>query len=566
MKQKYITNVFVLLILIFSSLLLLYKFYNQNIIGIDEFKYVDWSINIFSEKAVLNYFRPVFYIVSNLSSNLFGFSLIGLKIPNIIFFLLSTLLIININKRYFKNEYFLFVPLIFFLFNPTILKEHTVLSPFAISNFFILLNVFLIFKIVENNKEKKFFFILGVVNILGSFCREELILLCLINIFFFLISNNKKYLFKYYFLGLILTTIPFLVLFIEFIEIKRIISIALNVVDKEISGPIRNTYYQLNNQGYLNFLIILPENFQRLFSEYFLIKEFFIIIFPFYIYLIFFKKQDVDLKTKYLLILIISYLLFYFYVRVGGRLFIFYEFFFITLLVKKLEELTSKKKTIDNFKIFVIFLFISFIQIYYNFKNNEYSNLTSVNKILYDKIIKEYQINDKIFIAPTSNSLIHSPLKYFNNKPSENFSLTSEIFFGKNALLIGDILNLKNTNEEYFKNFISKTNIKFLVFEVDAKNSYQILKKENEDKFSNILNINLSDRNEYFKYDMSEYSYLKKYGADLNDYLVINSKTFNKLLISKLQIKKIFLFKDKSLQRIEKYNEEPGIYLFFLNQ
>ena len=84
--QKYISNIAILFILIISSFLLLYKLGNQNIVGIDEFKYIDWSINIFSEKAVLNYFRPVFYIISNLSSNLFGFSYIALKIPNILFF------------------------------------------------------------------------------------------------------------------------------------------------------------------------------------------------------------------------------------------------------------------------------------------------------------------------------------------------------------------------------------------------------------------------------------------------------------------------------------------------
>ena len=563
MKQKYIINIFILLILIISSFLLLYKFNNQNIVGIDEFKYIDWSINIFSEKAVLNYFRPVFYIVSNISINLFGFSFNALKIPNFLFFLFSTLLIIKITKKYFQNEYFLFIPLIFFIFNPTILREHTVLSPFSISNFFILLNVFLIFKITENNKDKKLFFILGVINILGGFCREELIFLCLLNIFFFLISNNIKYLIRYYFLGLILTIIPFLILFIEFIEIKKLISIALNVVDKEISGPIRNTYYKIDNQENLNFLFILPKNLNRLFSEFFLIKELFIFILIFYVYLIIFNKENIGLKTKYLLIITITYLIFYFYIRVGSRLFIFYEFFFITLLIKKMEEFKIKK-FLNDFKIFVILILISFIQIYYNFKNNEYSNLISVNKILHDKIIQEYQANDKIFISPTSNSLIHSPLKYFNGEPSENFSLTSKIFFGKNALLINDILDLNNTDDEYLKNFITKSNIKFLIFEVHTKNSYQILKRENEKKFLNILNINFNDKNKYFKYDMSEYLYLKKYGADLNDYFVVNSNTFNKLLVSKLQTKQIFLFKNNLLRRIKEYKEEPGIYLFFL--
>jgi len=563
MKQKHITNIFILFILIISSFLLLYKFNNQNIVGIDEFKYIDWSINIFSEKAVLNYFRPVFYIVSNLSSNLFGFSFISLKLPNILFFLLSALLIININKKYFKNEYFLFIPLIFFLFNPSILKEHTVLSPYAISNFLILLNVFLIFKIIENNKERKNFFILGIVNILGSFCREELILLCFLNIFFFLIFHNRRYSIKYYFSGLILTIIPFLILFSEFIEIKKIISIALNVVDKEISTPIRNTYYKIDNQEYLEFLFILPENVSRLFSEFFLIKELFIFIFLYYIYSIFLKKRDVDLKTKYLLILILSYLLFYFYIRVGSRLFIFYEFFFITILIKELEELEIKK-FLNNSKICVIIIFLSFIQIYYNFKNDEYKNHISVNKILYDEILKEYKINDKIFISPTSSSLIHSPLKYFNGMPSENFSLTSKIFFGENALVIDNILNSKNINDEYFKNFIGMSNIKFFVFEIDKNDSYLILKNENAEKFTNILNLNSDNREEYFKRDLSKYSYLKKYGADLNDYFMIENRAFNKLLISNLQVKQIFLLKKSILKEIKEYNEEPGIYLLFL--
>ena len=563
MKQKYITNIFILLILIISSFLLLYKFNNQNIVGIDEFKYIDWSINIFSEKAVLNYFRPVFYIISNLSSNLFGFSIISLKLPNILFFLLSALLIITINKRYFKNEYFLLIPLIFFLFNPSILKEHTVLSPFAISNFFILLNVFLIFLIIENSKGGKKFFILGIVNILGSFCREELILLCFLNVFFLLIFLNKKYLIKYYFFGLIFTIIPFLILFSEFIEIKKIISIALNVVDKEISGPIRNTYYKIDHQEYLDFLFILPKNLSRLFSEFFLIKELFIFIFLYYIYSIFFRKHDVNLKTKYLLILILSYLLFYFYIRVGSRLFIFYEFFFITLLIKGLEELEIRK-FLNNFKICIIIIFLSFIQIYFNFKNDEYKNHMSVNKILYDEILKEYKINDRIFISPTSNSLIHSPLKYFDGKPSENFSLASKIFFGENTLLINDILKSENVDEEYFKDFITTLNIKFFVFEIDTHDSYLILKKENAEKFKNILNLNSNNKEEFFNYDLSKYSYLKKYGADLNDYFLIKSKAFNNLLLSNLQVKKIFLFKKNILKEIKGYNEEPGIYLLFL--
>ena len=564
MKQKYIINFLIVFLLSVSSLLLLDKLNNQNIVGIDEFKYVDWSINIFSERAVLNFFRPVFYIISNLSSNLFGLSLSGLKMPNILFFLLSALLIININKKYIKNKYFLFIPLIFFLFNPLIFRQHTLLNPFAITNFFILLNVFLIFKIIESNREKRFFFLLGIINILGSFCREELIIICFLNIFFFLLTQNKKFLFKYYFLGLILTSVPFLIYFLEFVELRKIISIALHVIDKEISVPIRNTYYKIDNEEYLNFIFILPENFKRLFSEFFIIKELFFLILVFYIYLIIFKKQEVDLKTKYLLFLIFSNLFFYFYINNSSRFFIFYEFFFIILLIKKLEEIKINK-FLNNFRIFIIILLISFIQIYDNFKNGEYSSLKSVNKILYDVIIKNYQANDKIFISPTPKSLIHLPSKYFNGEPSENFSLSSKIFFGKNVLLIDDILNLENVDKEYLKNFIFKSNVKFVIFQIDPNNSDLVLKKKNTEKFLNILNLDSNNKNQYFSSDLSEYLFLKKYGADLNDYFLIKSKIFNKLLISKLQIKEMFLFKNDTLKKIKEYDEEPGIYLFFLS-
>jgi len=63
---------------------------------------------------------------------------------------------------------------------------------------------------------------------------------------------------------------------------------------------------------------------------------------------------------------------------------------------------------------------------------------------------------------------------------------------------------------------------------------------------------------------LSNHSYIKKYGGDLNDYFMIKIKIFNKLLISNLLVKKIFLFKNDTLNEIKEFNEEPGIYLLFL--
>ena len=189
--EKFLFKYSFLILISVSFVTLIYKFYNQHLVDFAEFKYVDWSLNIFSKEAVLSYYRPFFYVINNLTVNILGLSLFSFKIINLIIFLLNAVIIIKISKKYLGNDYFNLIPLIFFLFNPNIVDEYSKISPFPLSQFFILINVLLILLITES-KKNFLFVLLGLINALGSLCREELFLIFFINIIFFIFFLEKK--------------------------------------------------------------------------------------------------------------------------------------------------------------------------------------------------------------------------------------------------------------------------------------------------------------------------------------------------------------------------------------
>lgn len=152
MIKKFNLNASISILILLSVITLIYKILNQQIINIDEFKYVDWSTNIFNEKAVLNYYRPFYYILNNLFIKIFGLSLLSFKLVNLICFVVNIFIILRICNLYFENKNFSIIPLIFFLFNPHILNQYSIISPFPISQFFILTNLFLIFLIIQKKK------------------------------------------------------------------------------------------------------------------------------------------------------------------------------------------------------------------------------------------------------------------------------------------------------------------------------------------------------------------------------------------------------------------------------
>jgi len=113
--EKFFFKNFFLILIVISFTILIYKFYNQHLVDFSEFKYIDWSLNIFSKEAVLSYYRPFFYVINNLTVNIFGLSLFSFKLINLIIFLLNAIIIIKISKKYLGNDYFYLIPLIFSL-------------------------------------------------------------------------------------------------------------------------------------------------------------------------------------------------------------------------------------------------------------------------------------------------------------------------------------------------------------------------------------------------------------------------------------------------------------------
>ena len=468
--EKFFIKILVLVSILISFTTLAYIFSNHHIVNIDEFKYVDWSLNIFSNEAVLNYYRPFFYIIGNILFNVFGLDIYSFKSINLIFFLANIILIIKISKKYLVNNQLYIIPLIFFLFNPYILFKYSIIGPFPISHFFILINIYLVLLIFENDK-KELLILLGLLNSLGSLCREELIFIFFINLIFIFFFIKKRRLINYYIFSFFAVHSIFFIYFFDKIDFSRFISVALNVVDQEIGFSVRKYYYNSEIDITYHKIFDFFEKFKKQFSQFFLLNQALILSIFYQFYLNYKKKIRNSIEINSFLFLIIFFLIFYFFIRVSHELFIFYEPLFIILFLNQLSNLKFIKSNYLNY-ILVLILLLSFSKIYTNYKDEMFKPKLSVHNLLYKKILEDYK-NQKILISPSSVNLVHRPTKYFNNKPSENFSLTSKLYFGNQSLLFNDLIYLIQKNDNKITD-IKDLNIGYLIVQVNSdKNESQ---------------------------------------------------------------------------------------------
>ena len=556
-EKSFFKNFFLILIVI-SFTILIYKFYNQHLVDIDEFKYIDWSLNIFSKEAVLSYYRPFFYVINNLTVNIFGLSLFSFKLINLIIFLLNAIIIIKISKKYLGNDYFYLIPLIFFLFNPNIVEEYSKISPFPLSQFFILINILLILLIIES-KKNFFFILLGLINAFGSLCREELFLIFFINIIFFIFISEKKKIIFYYFITFIFVHLLFFIYLFNQIDFSKFLSIGLNVIDREINYSIRKYYYNLEYEILYNKIFDFTNKFEKQFSLFFLIKQFFLLSILYQLYLNYKKKIKNNLRINYLLFLISSFIIFYFFIRVASRLIILYEFLFIILLMSQIKNIKFENFNFQKL-LFIFLLIMSFFKIYSNYIDEKYKPRLSINNIFYKEIIKNYN-NQGILISPTSTNLIHGPEKYINGKPSENYSLSSRLYFGNEVLLFSDLLKLIKKRD----NNLDDINLEYIIIQVDHKSGKLLFKKENLDVINKILNLSDTQVKNFRNYKLKADHNLKLYGGNDQEYFEINGFLFNSLLLKNFNINKIFKFEKNILKLVSSYNDN-GYYLIHLRE
>ena len=556
-EKSFFKNFFLILIVI-SFTILIYKFYNQHLVDFDEFKYIDWSLNIFSKEAVLSYYRPFFYVINNLTVNIFGLSLFSFKLINLIIFLLNAIIIIKISKKYLGNDYFYLIPLIFFLFNPNIVEEYSKISPFPLSQFFILINILLILLIIES-KKNFFFILLGLINAFGSLCREELFLIFFINIIFFIFISEKKKIIFYYFITFIFVHLLFFIYLFNQIDFSKFLSIGLNVIDREINYSIRKYYYNLEYEILYNKIFDFTNKFEKQFSLFFLIKQFFLLSILYQLYLNYKKKIKNNLRINYLLFLISSFIIFYFFIRVASRLIILYEFLFIILLMSQIKNIKFENFNFQKL-LFIFLLIMSFFKIYSNYIDEKYKPRLSINNIFYKEIIKNYN-NQGILISPTSTNLIHGPEKYINGKPSENYSLSSRLYFGNEVLLFSDLLKLIKKRD----NNLDDINLEYIIIQVDHKSGKLLFKKENLDVINKILNLSDTQVKNFRNYKLKADHNLKLYGGNDQEYFEINGFLFNSLLLKNFNINKIFKFEKNILKLVSSYNDN-GYYLIHLRE
>ena len=556
--EKFFFKNFFLILIVISFTILIYKFYNQHLVDIDEFKYIDWSLNIFSKEAVLSYYRPFFYVINNLTVNIFGLSLFSFKLINLIIFLLNAIIIIKISKKYLGNDYFYLIPLIFFLFNPNIVEEYSKISPFPLSQFFILINILLILLIIES-KKNFFFILLGLINAFGSLCREELFLIFFINIIFFIFISEKKKIIFYYFITFIFVHLLFFIYLFNQIDFSKFLSIGLNVIDREINYSIRKYYYNLEYEILYNKIFDFTNKFEKQFSLFFLIKQFFLLSILYQLYLNYKKKIKNNLRINYLLFLISSFIIFYFFIRVASRLIILYEFLFIILLMSQIKNIKFENFNFQKL-LFIFLLIMSFFKIYSNYIDEKYKPRLSINNIFYKEIIKNYN-NQGILISPTSTNLIHGPEKYINGKPSENYSLSSRLYFGNEVLLFSDLLKLIKKRD----NNLDDINLEYIIIQVDHKSGKLLFKKENLDVINKILNLSDTQVKNFRNYKLKADHNLKLYGGNDQEYFEINGFLFNSLLLKNFNINKIFKFEKNILKLVSSYNDN-GYYLIHLRE
>lgn len=497
LSVKYIPAIILLITILLSSIIILFNIFNTGLVGLDEFKYVDWSINIFNDYAVLSYFRPLFYFLNYIFFTAFGLNDYSAKIPNIFLFLANLYLIYNFSNGIIKNSYYKILTIVLYALSPSVIENYTILTPLPLASFFILLNFTLLKKIFLKKDTNSFYiFILSIISILQILVREELFFLFFINFFSLIFFKRTKIevLLKFYFLPFILLSLLVILFFWDKIFIKEYLSVFLNVISRDANYFIREYYYfNTINLNHLNssenIVKIFLQKIHKIFSKYDFINSY--IVFFTFIF-IFFNKT---IRNKKNIIFILSlyvwfYILFYLLIRVGDRLLIIFFPIINIIIIYFIEQLIKIK---SNFKLNVYFLllFFSFIifNIFFYTKKKMFKPTFSDTQLIH-KFLKENNLNNKkLLILPSYNYSRALPQKYFHNSAfSEYYGIQSKVYYFTNTVnLNSEIIysdNLFNIND-----FFKKNNIGYILYD-DTENFSLIYKDSTIKKIGKFLNSN----------------------------------------------------------------------------
>ena len=557
LSGKYIPATILLITILLSSIIILFNIFNTGLVGLDEFKYVDWSINILNDYAVLTYFRPLFYFVNYIFFTFFGLNDYSAKIPNIFLFLANLYLIYHLCNEIIKNSYFKILTIVLYALSPSVIANYTILTPLPLATFFILLNFTLLKKIFLKKDTNSFYiFILSIISILQILVREELFFLFFINFFSLIFFKRTKIevLLKFYFLPFILLSLLVLLFFWDKIFIKEYLSVFLNVISRDANYFIREYYYfNTINLNHLNssenIVKIFLQKIHKIFFKYDFINSYIV----FFIFIFIFFNKTIRNKNNIIFILSLNvwfYILFYLLIRVGDRLLIIF-FPLINIIIVYFIEKLIKIKFFRKLNIYFILIFFSFIMMNFYFydKKKLFYPFFSETKIIYKFIKKDNVDNKKILILPSYSYSRAQAVKRFDiNNFSEYYGIQSKVYYYANTInLNSEIMysdNLVNIDE-----FLKINNIGYILYD-DTENYSLIYNFDTKKKISTLLNsdefikkIKNVDRN---------LDFLKYYNVRLDDFFLMDSSYFNKLILNKFTNFIIYNYSDGNLQILKK--------------
>jgi len=545
--------------------------------GDDNYKYLHWSNNLFSDNYYTILFRPFFYLYGKLSLIIFDDADYSIKVSNLLLYILNFILIFKLAMDQSKNFLISIIISLMCLFNPfligAIFNEETTI----ISITLILLNSLIIFKIISNyENEKKFesyFIFLGILGCLLLLTHEELVMIFVLDVIFiyFYFKNKFRKNLVISVVSFILTFSIFYYLFANEEFLKHTISLILNVIHRDLNFFIRETVIEKQvsteyfNRNYIEFFVnqiswILSRTY---WTNSFFTALFFITCFFYYLT----KKKF--LFEKFLVIQILIYIIFLMFIRVADRLFLVYlPLLYLTILIFFIHAKEHK-----HFKILLIILIISFFPFVQKLDKIKgvYSTMLykSEPRYIYDHLKNEVDKDNKILMLSSFEDRM--PIKSFSeNVFSENYNLASFLYFDTNALILKQVYNLRNINYD-FKKFLRDEKIGYIIlrnqndrkYSLDKKNVSNLKKLFSENKIDEIIKKNVEETNKFKK----ENYYLKLYNVDLDKMVLIDAKQENNLVLDEIRpfIKDTIYFSDKKFMKTKpkKKSYLQIIYLSF---
>jgi hypothetical protein len=536
---KFKLNIAYAAVIIISFGVILFHLHYIKQIGIhgDANYYIEYSSRLFEKDFEPLMFRPFYYLYGNFAQSIFGLNDYSIKIFNIILLGINSLLTFILCKKIFKNSFISLIPVLLLLSNPSVHLEATSENTTTLA-MFLLLSFLLFFFYIKKNIEDKFIIysiFFGSYAAAFFFTHEELIIVSIINslLLFKYFRSQKKFI-KFLafqtatFIGICLV---FILKFANKSLIKNFISQALNVIPVDLNFFIRSKYHQTDYNIEFSISNFFNNSILDIFPKYFIHGYLIFIIFILFFFIIKINKyKNEDLKILNINLIIYFFTLI-FTIRAAPRLFIVYYPIFFILIFFAINYILKfiKKENFRNLISSFLFIFIIFFNLF-NFFPNDYKNNITQDKLLFNFLKEKINNDNKLLLLTTiyDAGAGTGARKKINQKLTENHSLTSEVYFGKNAILFRNILRFEDdiTN---FTDYIKMNKIKYVIFKENYSDTTYTYKEFNNLKKlfpqkQNFIDVRI-------KKNQND-NHLKLYGFEINKLFYINNEIETKLIES----------------------------------